>query len=478
MLPQAPKCANCGCESPPTCSVKFDDFNRGTVGGPGTDWEELVDSWPIVSNQLNPPANGIIRLLTPVPTDADGYKWAGILHFANLNGTYQLLIDMMETSGPTWQDYHYLEITATGLIEATIQLFKMTSGTPVALKDAVRVQAFDRRDPNLVFVCINTDTTEIVGTLLSGDGGITMTMDDGLVLHTGGVGADRFVGFGTVGLNASAIIDDAELLRIGGASACGNCDALEDCEVCENTDSIRPNKALPNIKLIFSGLADGFFDEGTYQGNGIFSTGPIPGGTTPDGVDDFTWDFPQFDGIYILPFDGCTGSTGGTDGISCAGGTLYDGAVIYGNLTLVSLKEVIEGLLLVNGQIPLLSGDGYALNGSIWDASSHVSTTSIVIRAQAWLARRIAGGFKIYCRVRVGSLTTYQKVATGSGQPFAPPWSPVGGSSFSQISAAVFEADWDGDCIALPDTALSLVEVCDTAGHANWGGVSLTIGAP
>lgn len=401
VLQFTPGCGS-GCVPPePPCVRHFDEFTR-TAAGPGAEYEELADAWPTTGTRLDPPATGMLRLIEAVPTDADGYRWESIWNFGGANGTVRFLVDWVEQPGPDWTSYHYLEFTATTAAAATIQLFKMNSGTPTALKEPVPVPLFNRSEDCVVSVCINTVTTEISATVLTLDGGLAETGDDDLVLHTGGVSADRYVGWETIGVGSSARIDDAELSQIGGADDCANCGVLEDCAACENSDPT--DKTLPNLIAKLTGLID------------LFQETSPPCAAGLDGV---TYDCPALDGNYIVPFVGCSLEGAEADQFDCAG-THYHSAANYS----IAPAKTISGQPIATCEVPGVGG------------------TTISVGVGVSLVKLVAGGYEIW-----------GTISTGTGIALA-------------RETSYWKASFDGDCLEWSggDVTLGYQFTCDLTG--------------
>jgi len=457
-----------------SCLAYLRNFNESSTSSLGGDLEEVSGDWEIVSNtRLKPPTDGVLRIVQAVPTTStDGYKVVVTALFgaSGTPATIRVHVDIPTSSGSI-SDSHYLEVNGTGIDTATMQLFKLTSGTPTPVGSQEDILNFVRNSDIVISVCVNTATNEITANVTTVLGGAQM-IEEAATLH-GSPGDPKYVALEVLTATTNMRFDDLELRRLGGVSECADCQGdLQVCEVCENSDTGNADKAPNYLRVTWSGLADRFIDNATYSGTGFFGT------LTPDSVDDHIWAASSLAGTAIIPFIICGGPSGSGDSIACPGAVEHDGALIYGNADL-AIKSFTEGLTQVNGQTPFLdSGVNYRLFGGAAEAVSHISTRSINFAIRVWLARKNAGGFKIYADVRIYAGPHLWKVNTGSGEAFAPPWqNAFGGSTLAQLGRAEFEGDWDGDCLALPDTNMTLVEECDiSANNIVFTGMSLTIG--
>jgi hypothetical protein len=479
-FPRAIRCPNCGCEIV-ACLVKLDNFTR-TAAGPGADWEELDGAWPTNGSHLKPPTDGDIRLVQSVPTTStDGYRWKVTFNFGNANGTVRFKVDWVDDASD--DTYHYLEFTATALASATIQLFSMSAGTPTALNVATPIPGFDRRDDNVVSVCVNVTEGEIVASV-DPDGVIESSWDYSVTLNGG-----TKVGFETIGVSTNAYFDDAELSRLGGSLACANCDVLQPCTgPCTNSDATRPNKALPNIKISVANLLEGFTDNTRWKSVAVVNCSAFGAGDIYDveagsnGVDDRTWDVPALDGTYIIPFASC----GAVTNLSPNN---YNGdAVSYSRG--FSDRVVTQGMIYNQGERPLSFNGCFntPCSPSLSDMSCSALTWHTVpleILSTIWLVKLSGGtGFKIVAQVTVRNITTMldHTVNGGASPPYA--WGDLDftscGSTVTFINGnAWFQADWDGDCLSWSGGDVSLAYISDS-GHAelDFTSTTVSVGSP
>lgn len=462
-------CDDCGCDPP--CVTKADDFEREDADGPGPKWEEdTTDTWPVVDGNCEPTSNEIMSLLEPAPISGDtyGYKWSAVFNFGfdSTSGVAEIHVGQSSLNSGAYT----LRLTATSATTATMQL--LVSGSP--LKDALDVPVFGTGLDNLMELCVDVSPD---GSYLTGR--VTSAGDPVVSVYTTGGGdiGGPYVGLATGSIEEGGsfhpYFDDAVLAPIGGPDDCPDCGGeLEDCTVCENADASNADKAPRNLKFLFSGLLDKSIDTTQWNAGGEGSEVAGAG----DG-DDRTYDFPALNGTAIIPFASCVDPlTVSGDGISCAGGTEGDSAVIYGSLG-TTLKYVQVGLLFVQGERPMNSGgDGFKKRGSSWESGSRNATRDISLRAIVGLAKRNGGGFKIYARVEVRTALLLEHNISDAWGTVA--WA-IQTPSAGTLAAAVFEGDWDGDCLDWSggDITLSLVEEC-SGGEVDWGSVVVKVGRP
>lgn len=462
------------CAPPLTCSVFTDNFAGS--GSVSASWDEYVGSWARTSNRLDPPSDGILRLVQAVPTDSDGYKFIVVVDFEASSGSshaVRIHFDTVETSSGVFDTSHYLEFTWVDVFNATLQLFSLSGGTPTAINAATSVTDFLGTANFLVEICVDLVEEQITVNVSSSSIWLAIVRDS-FTPHSGGVSADRYVMLETVGVNSSMRFDDAELRRLGGSGNCADCEPpLEECSVCENSDEDHPGEALPKIKFSVQGLADVFYDDHKWE------AAPSPGvggqvtwefGT--DGVDDHEWDLPGLDGTYLIPFYSCGDEVSGYAGSQSV---VYLKSTPSRSLLPALLYRLGERPLQFNGITPVQPSTALNLTPNAW------MTADLGIKPEIYLVKLAGGaGFKIVAFLKFVNVGYWFHAYVGHA------WNDTGwsftGSGFNFIfGVGRYEADWDGDCLAWSgDITLTYVsETSGDAGHtANFSALTVKVGSP
>src|SRR5688500_12513721 len=90
----------CDDEQPPSCTIAVYSFvtpDSSTI----TDWTEVTGDWAIVSNLLDPPANGVITW-NPTDNPGDMIRLSSEIQFGGATGTARFIVDYLDSN-----NYHY-----------------------------------------------------------------------------------------------------------------------------------------------------------------------------------------------------------------------------------------------------------------------------------------------------------------------------------------------------------------------------------
>jgi hypothetical protein len=233
-MPGALPCPDCGCVE---CEISADDFTRADSDSLGSLWSEVSGDFDINTNKLQPSSNGILECTTDLSAE-DYYRFKWVVFFGFTIGATRYIrirVDVVDSN-----NYHYAEIkpiATFGDNHITVELVKVTGGTPATLSGPTRVDDInsDLANDQTIAVCMSPER-------------IICTVNSAIVPASTTAHGGSKVQLETVNLVSSARFDDMALDRTTGN--CPGCiSANETCDACDPETS-----APPYMQVDVSGL--------------------------------------------------------------------------------------------------------------------------------------------------------------------------------------------------------------------------------